>query len=326
MDMSQAHSLRLIVYEKSNTHRESEIERTDPHTVYNYLEVLQRVLPASSSSKDLSTNTVDIYTDTNGSSNGLSAVLRQIASEQIDYIIIHHLHDLPDDPVLFDTFMQTLERYGSVLLVLNEGLLSNILDHKIRIYEYHIESHQALIFQKTPEKKPILNKHSAVIPFGYFWIVLNHSTMIFPYTTFYATKYHIPPIHFDQSGSSIYPGEIVSSVFDWYLAYQSLTYVATRLQELKIPIPGITYQALRAFFRETEKNIQFSTPILVTKTGKWKATTVKRILENTYYTNLLENNTNKSILQSAGQSIENHIPLISKETYVAVKELLTKDP
>ena len=63
--MSQAHSLRLIVYEKSNTHRESEIERTDPHTVYNYLEVLQRVLPASSSSKDISTNTVDIYTDTN---------------------------------------------------------------------------------------------------------------------------------------------------------------------------------------------------------------------------------------------------------------------
>ena len=59
------------------------------------------------------------------------------------------------------------------------------------------------------------------------------------------------------------------------------------------------------------------------KSGKWKATTVKRILKNSFYTTHTENNTN-NLNQSSGIITENSTTLISKETFTAVNELLNK--
>ena len=209
--MSQNHSLKLIIYEKSES-----AEKNGSQQIQTYLEVLQRVLPVSSASEDIAKNTVEMFTDKKGSVSGLLGILQQIKYNQIDYIIIHSLYDLPDNPLLFDNFMQAIDISGSVLIVLNEGLFSNVLEHKIRIYEHHLENYQSLIFQKTIEKRSSSNLKFNVVPFGYFWTNFNNSTIILPYTPYFATKYNIPPIRFNKTSSNNYPGEIDTSIYDWY--------------------------------------------------------------------------------------------------------------
>ena len=114
--------------------------------------------------------------------------------------------------------------------------------------------------------------------------------------------------------------DVVKYIFDLYLQGNGLTKIAKRLTDEGIPVPGASRN-----IRQNDKTKLYDC---------WKQTTISRILKNVVYTGSLEQYKRKNINYKSKVRVvvpkeerilcqNTHEPIISKEVYEHVQELLT---
>lgn len=234
---------------------------------------------------------VVFYIDSDEQQVQLDNLLVDIKNNLINYTIIYKLDYLAKSIETIQGLINRIINNNSRFVCLNERLDSetntgkffiSILGSIVNIErEQNSKNVQDLFGQFMTEKS-----FGGATPFGYLYS-FNDKDDYIAYTKENADHYNLPPIKVhDKTNDEIYPGTFVKYIFEWFIAYSSISKVAKRLNDLAIPIPRTIQEHVKIYQAKRETGKRIPKFILIKKPGFWSRTTVRDILLNPFYTGI----------------------------------------
>jgi hypothetical protein len=159
--------------------------------------------------------------------------------------------------------LEELDKHNITLEIRSLGLRSDDIDHRARIY--------SIFHQKRAKETNIPLRNSGTfpkrrrgpVPYGYMRIDSKRDIVI---PDFPVVPARSPFLDSGDNAERVTssPAEVVITIFDWYIASESLKHVSERLYELGIPPPRLNGFAWK-------------------KLKKWSPSSIRRILQNPIY-------------------------------------------